>query len=166
MSKATQIRKVLEHDRADEAVTIRFHEIISAYAKAHEGQKPSRRVVTAIQKALGDDAENYSIWWENTCGMYHVVVWPKADRRDDNKWSFLVGYESDTLGADTFEERDICHGRAARERNRERIRLAASRWPEETGHACEELDTASRTAHRMLADCPSQYAIKAELGVV
>jgi len=58
MSKATQIRKVLEHDRADEAVTIRFHEII------------------------------------------------------------------------------------------------------------EELNEASRTAHRMLANCPSQYAIKAELGVV
>tara|TARA_R100000655_G_scaffold101434_2_gene146567 strand:+ start:61 stop:648 length:588 start_codon:yes stop_codon:yes gene_type:complete len=87
------------------------------------GKKLTRRLVTKFKALL---PENSVIYWKELAGMYSIEVWRYGCFDSmNNRWNALVAYDSDKkcYDAKIFEERDLCHGSAAKKRQETRLAL-------------------------------------------
>jgi hypothetical protein len=105
------IEKAIEEYIADDQENVMIHNELLQIVKKNEGKWPSKRIATALQKALPE----YVVYWENKYGMYHIQLWLE---NYEHRKRFLLGYQNPTtvLSVESFEDFDICHGSAAVER--------------------------------------------------
>ncbi len=116
-------------------------EQIAEIVKPSEGKTISKRIATAIEKAL----PAHTVYWNTDYGMFHVSIWGNGIEYNDRK-RYLVGYHSGsgtTFSHARFLEHNACHLAAAIARNSRRDALLADKATlEATASAINRLNQA------------------------
>ncbi len=160
------IKEAIENDIRHDAAAIKIHTEIARILKKFDGKKITRRMQTAVQKAQ----PGWTVYYNNDYGSFHIEVWGGDTGRASyaDRMSVHLAYSSTggTFSIEKFEEYDTCHGRAAIERNKNRIRVLLNT------RAIAEAYMAFTKAHAVLKealgntlDNASWYSIRDTLGL-
>lgn len=118
------IRKAIQDNINRETIGTAIFDIMVETFKPFEGKPISKRLATALQKAMPE----HTIHYEKEFGMYHIKIWGCGIHYND-RMSFLIGYETspyysegsyDSTSASNcgtgFQSHSCCYGAAAKER--------------------------------------------------
>lgn len=110
---------------AADNVCQRLHEIVRNVLVAFQGKQITKRIQTAVQKSQ----PGWVVYLDTQYGMYTLRIWGgDTNRNSDNRFSVLLGYDSDPVfNIDNFERHNACSGSAALARNVGRVALLADR---------------------------------------
>ncbi len=115
-------------DLEREEMAIELHEAIAGVLKEKfQGKKITRRLVTLLEPIVSGVLPGSHVSYHEIAGMLNIQVWGGTLKHDDT-FRFFIGYDSQDLASydsAVFEERDACHGKAARKRCAERAELLA-----------------------------------------
>jgi hypothetical protein len=129
-------RQVILDCMKEEEENIEYHEKIAHVLGAYfPGKQINKRLETKLQTLF--PGETWSLY--TTAGQCYVQIWGGKTGRDfNNRRRHFLGYTG-SLGTNdlaaydpaVFEDRDICHGSAAHERQESRKATLATNEPEE-----------------------------------
>lgn len=121
---STDLADIIQNRISREQDGIDLHDKLAKVLRdSFDGKKLTRRLVTKLKAVL---PEHSVIYWKELAGMYQIEVWRYGHFDSmDNRWNALVAYDSDKecYDAEIFEQRDLCHGSAAKKRQGERLAL-------------------------------------------
>lgn len=137
----SQIEKAIRAGIDRENNGILIHETIASILKAKwNGKRINRRIVEQVKTALASKfGKEPVVYYDELAGMTNLRIWSyPGHETSDKSDSFFLGY-SGRLGtndlaaypSEVFEERDACHGNAAKERNAKRekaLKGSVSKW--------------------------------------
>ena len=161
MTTANAIRDLIASGLEDTTLADR----VLAILKAFDGKPITKRLATAVQKALPERTVHYS-----TIGsMVHLEIWG-AGTEHKNRSSFLLGYTdtsrfgpASTLNAHNYEiEHNARYYSAARERNAKRRALMADEtWCLKVALTINALNSERATYESLVEwDNPARFALK------
>ena len=113
-----------------------------------DGQKITRRLIRAIEKALPD----CTVYYRKDPTIYYAVIWGRG-HTIQNPFQYLLGYDSSPTYDHTKAVKDYnnCHLGAARERNRLRAELLEnSEWLKATAKAINAINEARQSLYDAL----------------
>ncbi len=164
-----KIKELIQIRYDEEQRSINLYNIIMSVLEPFNGQKISKRMATAILKALPD---NSTVHYDTSLNFYSVSIWGNGIEFKD-RVRFTLGYKSDPVlklratyfdaddfPKDGFEYHNCCHGMAAIERNRKRLALLKS--DEKLSTLCEIATSylvAKNAFYELVDDTPDEYSI-------
>lgn len=135
------LRDTVLNEMTEEARHLMAHNILAAILKTKwDGKKINARIVEQFKESFKrtNDVEVYARL-DRHCGMTNLEVWGFGQHTtSSNRLILFIGYDSEpteprlagacvnAYRAEAFEETDLCHGRAAHERNEKRSKLLSN----------------------------------------
>lgn len=167
--QAKEIREGLKKRLRIETIDHHIHTILLSLIKKSEGKKPTKRLATALKDACPELAGPTTIVsWDTSYGQNRVVIWGTPEHPNYNdRNSFFVGYDSNPLSSEDFENKhDVCHAKAAERRIEHYKKLIDSDWPERVVQACNEFKEAKAYYELVVSedDNPFKYEVEKILG--
>jgi hypothetical protein len=169
---------IIEAGRTEDLLRIQLHDLIGAQLKRWDGKRLTARFITNLEKQNPDMV----FWLDRQAHMWHVKVWGVLTEgapsvKSGDALQFFIGYNSQTRFGDndlnpyrfeTFEDRDVANGSAARTRIDKRNDLIYRQAPQRIAHAINEYLSARETLKRALGDSienPEYYAFEKAAGL-
>jgi hypothetical protein len=142
---AADIRRVIEKNKAEDSLRIKYHEILAALLKEKwDGKKITQRIVKQFKEKIGEP--DAVVYFGGPAQLWYLELWGSKDfPQYEGRLRMFVGYTHDLLSypAEVFEQRDISYGNAAKERNEQRdILLANEEFLENTAQTINDLNNA------------------------
>ena len=126
---ADDLAAVINTQISREQDGIDLHDKLAEVLETFDGKKLTRRLVSKLEAVLPDSA---IVYWHHIAGMINIQVWNYGRFTMNERWSALVAYtdtyssqggEHESYDPALFAERDLCHGKAAHERQGQRLAL-------------------------------------------
>ena len=146
--KTADVLSDIEKNIAKKKINLYLIEKVFEIAKAQEGQKMTKRFVTALAKLPGMD--KYTIHFEKNYGMFYINIWG-YDITYNEKFHSLIGYygdgKDDTINMDKIAEHNKCYtldaGRIEKlEKGKAKVAAWVDRWNKATAELCNINDEA------------------------
>lgn len=175
---AKQALSIIEAGRTEDLLRIRLHELVGTELKRWDGKRLTKRFVTNLEKANPDMV----FWLDRQAHMWHIKIWGTLTEgtpsvKSGNALQFFIGYNSPTRFGDndldpyrfeTWEDRDVANGSAARKRIDKRCALIYLQAPQRIAHAVNEYLGAKETLGKALGDSienPEYYEFQKAAGL-
>jgi hypothetical protein len=117
---ADDLAAVINTQISREQDGIDLHDKLAEVLETFDGKKLTRRLVSKLEAVLPDSA---IVYWHEIAKMTYIQIWNYNGFTIHKRFQALVAYSEDkeSYNPDLFPERDLCHAKAAHERQGKRL---------------------------------------------
>lgn len=136
-----------------ERLAIETHNAIARVLKTRfNGKRVNRRIVKILENEFREMyGGNPVVYFEEVAGLNNILLWSIPGAKDHSvRRSHFIGHDEDLLNynPEIFEDRDMCNGSAAIERNKRREAITEENY-RELSEAVSALQNAKETLERL-----------------